>query len=58
MIFKVAPNYTTAYHGTQNLFEWTGKTLEAFTAAMGRPHDSVETYSIGSRTISEYRWRD
>ena len=56
MIFKVAPDYTVAYHGTQCLHEWTGKSLTDFTVAMGRPHDSVESYTISGRHIKEYIW--
>ncbi len=56
MLFKVAPNYTVAYHGTQCLPEWTGKSLVEFTVAMGRPHDAIESYTIAGRSIKEYIW--
>ena len=62
IVFKVAPDYTTAQHDDQILTEWIGLSLEKFQAAMRRPPDSTESYTVpgadGPREITEYRWGD
>ncbi len=56
MTFKVGPEYTIASHNGQIMDEWIGKTVEEFTAAMGRESDRTETSNLGGRVITEYEW--
>ena len=58
--FKVAPDYTIAHQAKGShyicLDEWTGRSFEDFTQAMGRPADSVKTTVLSRGPITEYVW--
>jgi len=62
--FKVAPEYTIAYHYDNRgnvtcLDEWSGRTVEDFASGMaGRGFSyTVETYELsGGRKFTEHHW--
>jgi len=54
--FKVAPEGTMAWNGSQLLDEWFNQTLESFTLAVGRPFDREEVTTYGERTFTQYFW--
>ena len=57
--FKIAPDYTIATDyaaGCVVLDEWTGKSVELFTKAMGRPADSIDCYELAGRKFEEHNW--
>ncbi len=61
-IFKTAVDYTIAHQYKGNncvcLDEWTGRTVEEFAAAMGRPADSTNTMNLSRGPVTEYVWHN
>lgn len=59
MTFTIAPEYTIATDyaaGCVTLDEWSGKSVELFTKAMGRPADHIDVCEIAGRKIEEHQW--